>query len=257
MSGRSGNGTKECPRHEPCCLGREGGCVSATEAPSRNGTSPVLDANGSEGDGRGLATLVVAGPHKLLLDALSRLLEVSGLLVLGRCTGSRELERCLRAHAPDLALIDTDLAEPTGLADLVQAARSAMPDSRLVLLAPALDRSMARASLGLEIDGLLLKTSSTENVVAALSRVLAGDAVFPAGLLSAARRRPEAELTARQREVLELLAQGLSNQAIADRLYISRNTVKFHVAAIYLQLGVTNRVQAAHALGELERATGS
>ena len=90
--------------------------------------------------------------------------------------------------------------------------------------------------------------------MAALARIAAGDAVFPAGWLSAARRAgdaPEAALSPRQLEVLELLAEGLPNDVIAKRLFISRNTVKFHVAAIYQRLGVSNRVQAAHALDSL------
>ena len=62
-------------------------------------------------------------------------------------------------------------------------------------------------------------------------------------------------LSSRQLEVLHLLAQGLPNELIAERLFISRNTVKFHVAAIYQRLGVTNRVQAAQALGTSRAAS--
>jgi DNA-binding NarL/FixJ family response regulator len=76
--------------------------------------------------------------------------------------------------------------------------------------------------------------------------------VFPAGwLAAAASRSAEAPLSARQLEVLELLAAGLPNAVIARRLFISPNTVKFHVAAIYQRLGVSNRVQAAQALERL------
>jgi DNA-binding NarL/FixJ family response regulator len=62
-------------------------------------------------------------------------------------------------------------------------------------------------------------------------------------------------LSERQREVLELMALGLPNELIAERLFISKNTVKFHVAAIYARLGVHNRVEAAHALAAVRDAS--
>jgi DNA-binding NarL/FixJ family response regulator len=106
----------------------------------------------------------------------------------------------------------------------------------------------------LPIDGVILTGSLGGEMVAALHRIAAGSSVFPAGWLSTAHQvRASAldTLSARQLEVLELLAQGLPNETIAERLFISRNTVKFHVATIYQRLGVRNRVQAAHALSSL------
>ena len=78
--------------------------------------------------------------------------------------------------------------------------------------------------------------------------------MFPAGWLAAIHRAESASLygrlSGRQVEVLELIAAGLDNQRIAERLHISRNTVKFHVRVIYERLGITNRVQAAAALSD-------
>jgi DNA-binding NarL/FixJ family response regulator len=101
---------------------------------------------------------------------------------------------------------------------------------------------------------VVLKSAASEDVVAALQRIVAGDAVFPVGWLPAAVAPAEQQLSERHREVLELLAQGLPNELIAERLFISKNTVKFHVAAIYQRLGVCNRVQAARALRDLRAA---
>ena len=78
--------------------------------------------------------------------------------------------------------------------------------------------------------------------------------MFPAGWLAAARRSDGSvrrALSERQVEVLELSGRGLPNATIAKRLFISQNTVKFHVAAIYQRLGVSNRVEAAQALAAL------
>jgi DNA-binding NarL/FixJ family response regulator len=146
------------------------------------------------------------------------------------------------------------MAEDGDIAALIRAARRGLGDGRLVLLVPKVEPGLARDVLALEVDGVLLKSACCDSVVSALERIAAGDAIFPAGWLAAAHRaeQPCDGLSERQREVLELMGQGLSNAAIAERLFISQNTVKFHVAAIYQRLGVSNRVQATHAF----RATG-
>jgi DNA-binding NarL/FixJ family response regulator len=126
-----------------------------------------------------------------------------------------------------------------------------------VLLVAEIEPSVARAALELEVDGVLLKGACADSVVAGLERIAAGDAVFPCGWLAAAHHaeEPWCGLSERQREVLALMRQGLSNAAIGERLFISKNTVKFHVAAIYQRLGVSSRVQAMQAFAE-HHATG-
>lgn len=201
--------------------------------------------------------LVLAQPYTLVLDALERLLEASGFHVVGRCESASELERCLLRHDPDVALVDTLLAGDGDVPALVGAARRGLRHGRLVLLVPEVVPALARDALALAIDGVLLKTAPSESVIGGLDRIAAGDAVFPAGWLAAAHHAPSSGLdmlSSRQLEVLHLLAQGLPNELIAERLFISRNTVKFHVAAIYQRLGVSNRVQAAQALGALRAA---
>jgi DNA-binding NarL/FixJ family response regulator len=194
---------------------------------------------------------VLAQPHGLMNAALGGMLGAAGMRVVASCTCVTELARCLRASAPDVALVDADLAAGGDVGDLLRTAREALPCGALVLLAPQVDAALARQALAADVDGVLLKSGAPEDVVAALQRIVAGQAVFPAGWLSAAREPNHGTLSERQREVLELLAQGLPNETIAERLFISKNTVKFHVAAIYERLGVRNRVQAARALASM------
>ena len=204
------------------------------------------------------ARVVLTGPHELVLEALEQLLERAGLDVVGRCARPADLHRCLTSYAPDVVLVDAELAEYGELPALIEGVRRGLGTGRLVLLASELDPGLARDSLALEVDGVLLKCASSCDVVAGLSRILAGDTVFPAGWLAAANRAGEGgtcTLSERQLEVLELLALGLPNELIAKRLFISKNTVKFHVAAIYARLGVHNRVEAAHALAGLRDAS--
>ena len=208
------------------------------------------------GEDQGGIRLLLAQPHTLMCDALERLLEEVGLDVIGRCTRPDDLERCVRSYAPEITLVDSELAGDGALAELVQTVRRGLAKGRLVLLAPEVEPALARDSLELEVDGVVLKGASVADVVGALRRVVAGDAVYPAGWLAAAHRAEAStdRLSVRQLEVLELIAEGLPNEVIAERLFISRNTVKFHVAAIYQRLGVRNRVQAAHALDVLRAA---
>ena len=201
--------------------------------------------------------IVLAQPFALMLEALQHLLEAAGIDVVALCTCTTDLEQCLRRHAPDLAVVDTLMADDGDTAALIRAARRGLGDGKLVLLVPKVEPGLARDVLALEVDGVLLKSACCDSVVSALERIAAGDAIFPAGWLAAAHRAEEPcdGLSERQREVLGLMGQGLSNAAIAERLFISQNTVKFHVAAIYQRLGVSNRVQATHAYNGL-RATG-
>jgi two-component system, NarL family, response regulator DesR len=196
--------------------------------------------------------LVIAQSAGLVREALEALLGVSGFTVLARCTRADELAPCMRAHAPDIVLVDADLADGE-ISELLTKASRGMPGGRVVLLAPQVDPWLALQTLEVAIDGVVLKCASASDVLGALRRIAAGDAVFPAGWLAAARRAAASghTLSPRQFEVLELLAQGMPNDLIAERLFISRNTVKFHVAAIYQRLGVSNRVQAAQALATL------
>jgi DNA-binding NarL/FixJ family response regulator len=200
--------------------------------------------------------LVIAQPAGVVREALEALLDASGFKVLARCTRADELGPCMSAHAPDIALIDAELADGD-VSELLAQASCGLSDCRVVLLAPRVDPWLAQQTLDGAVDGVVLKCASAYDVLGALRRIAAGDAVFPAGWLAAARRAAANDhtLSPRQLEVLELLAQGMPNEVIAQRLFISKNTVKFHVAAIYRRLGVSNRVQAAHALATLRAAS--
>jgi DNA-binding NarL/FixJ family response regulator len=191
--------------------------------------------------------IVIGQPYTLVLEALARLLDAAGLNVVARCDCTADLEACMRRHAPDVALVDPLLAADGDIVALVRSARRGLGGGRLVLLVPEVAPALAREALALEIDGVLLKSARSDSVVAGLERLAAGDAVFPAGWLAAAHRavEPCAGLSERQREVLELLGQGLSNATIAERLFISRRTAEHHVQHVYTKIGVSTRAGAA------------
>jgi DNA-binding NarL/FixJ family response regulator len=151
-------------------------------------------------------------------------------------------------------LVDSTLGNGGPPLTFVEDLQQSSPESALVVLVDELTPAVARAALEHEVAGVVLGSSSAEDIARSLEQVAAGHSVFPAGWLAAVHRAEGeslfAMLSERQLEVLELVAAGLDNARIAQRLHISRNTVKFHVRVIYERLGVTNRVEAARALGE-------
>jgi DNA-binding NarL/FixJ family response regulator len=196
--------------------------------------------------------VVVAHQHELLAEALGRLLDDLGVLVVGSaCDPSALLEHLPQTEA-DVVLLDAGFDPVAGPLVAIDHIRAAAPTVRIVVLAEALDEMLSIAAREGELDGVVLTGAAGVEVVAAIAQVVAGHSVFPCGWMrqiqEKAATNPLVQLSPRQREVLHLLSLGMDNDQIAERLFISRNTVKFHVRTIYGRLGVHNRVEAARVL---------
>ncbi|MFO7541761.1 MAG: response regulator transcription factor [Thiobacillus sp.] len=160
----------------------------------------------------------------------------------------------------DLALVDLNMPGFIGIQGISQF-RSRFPDVPLVVLSASESPHDVRSSLAAGALGYIPKSASSDDMLAALQRVLAGDVHVPACLdndsarLTApyadARGLQQIGLTARQLEVARLLAQGFANKAIAGMLSMSESTVKVHIAAIFRTFGVTNRTEAVLAIQRL------
>jgi DNA-binding NarL/FixJ family response regulator len=142
----------------------------------------------------------------------------------------------------ELAVVDAEeqIAGPAAAAEL----RKINPELRLVLLCSAVSPGLARCTIEQHIEGVVLKSDGIDEAIVALRHVLGGRSVLPAGWHIASSDITANPLSARERQVLDLVAAGLSNQQVAERLVISVNTVKFHLRSIYASLGVRNRVEA-------------
>jgi DNA-binding NarL/FixJ family response regulator len=162
--------------------------------------------------------------------------------------------------APDVVLIDLNDDAMEGLI-AARELRDRSDDLRIALLVDYADPFVVRSALDHRVDAVVLKTSSTEEIVGALQQVMSGHVVLPRGwdLLSAGGGLPGSieALTPRQRQVLELVAAGRSNAEIASELIISVNTVKFHMRTIYSQLGVRNRRELPRLLARSRGRRGS
>ena len=193
--------------------------------------------------------VVVAEDNTLLREGVARLLEDAGIEVLGRFDNIEELLAVVREQAPEVAIVDIRLP-PTHTDEGLRAAahiREHHPGTGVLVLSQYVELGLAFKLLAdsVERTGYLLKdrVSDVAEFAEAVRRVGSGGTALDPSIVSQllSRKRdddPLANLTPREREVLELMAEGSSNQAIADRLVISLRAVEKHVTSIFSSLGL-------------------
>jgi DNA-binding NarL/FixJ family response regulator len=152
-----------------------------------------------------------------------------------------------RDDAPDVLVLDLELGGRSGL-DVIPAVRGASPQTRIVIFSAYAGEERVSSAFERGADSYVLKGTSSDELVAVVRTVAAGGTRIPADVaadLARAARTPRRDrLTEREREILALLAEGLSNRAAGERLGITERTVKFHVGEILARLGASNRAQA-------------
>ena len=193
--------------------------------------------------------IIVAEDSVLLREGIVRLLEVAGLDVVAQAGDAEDLLRKTLAHKPDVAVVDIRMP-PTQTDDGLRAAleiRQRLPDTGVLVLSQYVEEGYALELIadGAERTGYLLKdrVADVEHFVDAVTRVGAGGSVLDptvVGALLGRRRRddPLTALTARERDVLALMAEGRSNHAIAERLFVTERAVEKHVTSIFSKLGL-------------------
>ena len=191
--------------------------------------------------------VIVADDSVLLREGVTRLLENAGHEVVGQAADRDELMRKARAHKPDVAIIDIRMP-PTHTNEGLQAARAIreeMPDTGVVVLSAYIEETYALELLGEDAAGVgyLLKDRvwDGDRFAEAVRRVAEGGSALDPEVVAhmLGRRRikePLEELTPREYDVLTLMAEGRSNQAIAEKLVISGRAVEKHVTSIFTKL---------------------
>jgi DNA-binding NarL/FixJ family response regulator len=192
------------------------------------------------------ARVALADDDILLREGLASLLERSGFQVVGQAGDASELIALVREHEPELVIVDIRMppAHETEGLEAARVIRDEFPDAGILVLSAhvEVDHAMELLSSGHRI-GYLLKSRVTDvtEFVDTVERIAQGGSVVDPGLvqeLVGARRRddPLEELTPREREVLALMAEGLSNAGIARRLWVTEGTVEKHVHSILSKL---------------------
>ena len=191
--------------------------------------------------------IVIADDEMLLREGLARLLADAGFDVVGKATDAQELLRAVRLTAPNVAIVDIKMP-PTHTDEGLVAAReirSAHPDVGVLVLSHYLESVYAMRLLEAHPErvGYLLKERVSDIAVLAdaLRRIAEGESVLDPTIVTRLIDRPRehsplADLTNRERQVLELIAEGRSNGAIGQQLFLSPKTVETHIRQIFQKL---------------------
>jgi DNA-binding NarL/FixJ family response regulator len=189
--------------------------------------------------------ILLADDHTMLLDAFQRLLEPRCEIVGAACDG-RALIDLAASTRPDVIVVDISMPGLNGM-DACAQLRRTMPDVRLVFLTANEDPDIAAEAISLGASGYLLKSSAPAELFTAIEQALAGKTYVtplvtkgvPLGVFLRQAVKPGVEqLTTRQREVLQLLAEGRAMKEVANFLHVTARTVAFHKYTIMEQLGL-------------------
>ena len=202
--------------------------------------------------------LILVDDHPVFRDGLRQCLEARKTLrVIAAVGGGEELWKAIRTHGvPHAILMDVEMPGEGGI-ELTKILHEKHPEVRVVMLTAFSDSERVFAALKAGAVGYLLKNSSPDEIRDTVERAAAGEPMLSGEIAGRVLREFEREraedhlreqlagLTAREEEILKLLATGESNREIGRRLFISEQTVKNHVASIFRKLQVNDRTKAA------------
>lgn len=198
--------------------------------------------------------ILIVDDHALAREGLRAILGSAGFAIVGEAASGEEAVSLACALGPDVVLLDIRLGAGIDGLEVAAHLRVSAPKVRILMVTLHDRPEYVRAALAAGASGYVLKDSSLAEIRTAVEQVFAGQIAIPSGLLARTLGRPAdlvpekvllARLTAREREVLDLIARGQTNKAIGRELAISPATVKVHVERIISKLGVGDRTEAA------------
>ena len=195
-------------------------------------------------------SIVAADAHPVVLYGIVALLEAeTDIHVVAACTSGMTALQAIREQAPDVALIDMSMPELDGFTVLSNVAESVR--TKIIFLTPAASDVQLMAARNCGARGILLKGASLEDFVRGIREVAGGRCWFPADPVGGAwqmrllESNSDQMLTIRERQVMTLAAEGLSNKEIGRRLRVCEGTIKIHLHKIFGKVGVANRTALA------------
>jgi len=200
--------------------------------------------------------ILVADDHAIFRDGLRKLLEVADdVQIIGEASNGVECVKMLTKFKPDILLLDLRMPEKDGLGVLEEVNFDSLPTRVIVLTAAEDDRDVVRA-MRLGARGVVLKQSASDLLLKSIRKVSDGeiwlDNRMTAEVIDAfkkasesGQRREKPLLSDREKEIVQLVAQGFRNREIGEKLFISEQTVKNHLHNIFDKLGVSDRLELA------------
>jgi len=196
---------------------------------------------------QGPITCVVADDHPAVLEAVAEFLIQGGIEVIARARDCEEALERIEQRKPQVALVDVRMPKLGGI-ELTRRAQRSTPDTSILLYTGYGDRALLTEALDVGVRGFVLKEAPMDDLLRAVQSVASGgtyvDPVLAGTLAASSIGNKLPELTQRERDVLRLLADGLANEEIGKRLFISAETVRTHVRKAMDKLDADTRTQA-------------
>lgn len=234
-----------------------------------NSSDSMSDSSNGAVPNSGVSTktkirIVVADDHPIFRDGLCRLLSLEeDFEVVAQAQDGRQVLDVLQQYEPDILLLDLKMPGLDGLATL-QRLQSGRNKTRVIVLTASDDKNEFVQAMKLGTSGIVLKQTATDLLIKSIRKVHAGeiwldshttaavirqfvaaDEVPTAPQTSAPRERERSPLSQREREIVALVAQGFKNKEMAEKMFISEQTVKNHLHNIFDKLGVSDRLELA------------
>jgi two-component system response regulator NreC len=199
-----------------------------------------------------MTTIVLADDHPIIRRGLRTMLEAEpDLTVVAEAQDGQAALQAVEKHTPDVLIVDISMPGLNGI-DVAYRVHKENPQIKVIVLSMHSNESYVLKALRSGISGYVLKASSTDDLVTAIRKVMAGEMYFSAAISQRAidlyvekarssNLEPYDTLTSREREVLQLSAEGLTNNEIATRLCLSSRTIEMHRANLMSKLNLRNQ----------------
>jgi DNA-binding NarL/FixJ family response regulator len=206
--------------------------------------------------------IVIADDHPIVRDGLRKLLSLEDdFEIVGEANDGREVLDIIQEVEPDVLLLDLRMPNLDGLSTL-QAMQQTGKRTRVIILTASEDKNEFVQAMKLGCSGIVLKQTAPELIVKSIRKVNAGEiwldshttaavmrqfatAAEAAGANGSGKTRERSPLSTREREIVQLVAQGYKNKEMAEKMFISEQTVKNHLHNIFDKLGVSDRLELA------------
>jgi two-component system nitrate/nitrite response regulator NarL len=203
--------------------------------------------------------VVLADDHPIVRDGLRKLLSLEDdIEVVGEASDGREVLQLVQETEPDVVILDLRMPNLDGLSAL-QALQQSSKKAKVIVLTASEDKNEFVQAMKLGCSGIVLKQTAPELIVKSIRKVFAGEiwldshttaAVMrqfaaPGDIIGGGKARERSPLSTREREIVGLVAQGYKNKEMAEKMFISEQTVKNHLHNIFDKLGVSDRLELA------------
>jgi two-component system, NarL family, response regulator DegU len=202
-------------------------------------------------------TVLIADDHAMMRQGLKQILELENdITVIAQASNGSEAVKLVREKKPDIVLMDINMPGTNGL-QAIKELKFEKNASKIIVLTIHEDREYLFKTIQMGAEGYVLKDAEPPVLIEAIRKVYSGQSYIQSNMtkelvkefnrvtLHEKDKNDQNNLTAREIEVLELIAEGMINKEIAKHLYISEKTVKNHVSNIFKKLNVSDRTQAA------------